>query len=229
MDFKAKVLDFVKHLTWSRLALYVVTATFAISAYTVWENRQNLFNRAGTSLNNTVDDFALDAPSKVGVGIVADFMARHPEVAMISVVDANPIANQRIVVYRAFNDRRVQANVEQRLAHNSSVGDGPLFTADHDNNKQVLSILNGEFTCSEVRPDSQLATSYPELLPMTPYSCRIPLPPSFGKATGWFSLLMAKPPATGEYYDRLKFESLMMSLNYYNLEVLKQGQLRSHR
>lgn len=223
IDFKTKVVDLVKTLTWTRLALYTVTALLAVSLYTVWENRQNLLTRVSTSLNSTVDDFILEAPTKVGVGIVTDFMKQHPAVQMITIVDANPIDNTRVIVHRSFNDQKVKAYIEARTGEYPRAGDGPLFTADADNNKIVLSILNGEFSCSPVREYSIFARAFPELAGKTTYQCRVPLPPSFGKATGWFSLLL-KEPLSAEEYDHIKIDSLLMSLNYYNLEVLKQAQ-----
>lgn len=222
-DFKTRALDFARTLTWKRLGLYAVAAFLALSMYTVWENRQNLFTRVSTSLNSTVDDFILEQPTKVGVGIVNDFLKQHPNVQMLTIVDANPIDNTRIIVHRAFNDGRVRTYVEERAAEIPRVGDGPLFTADADNNKIVLSILNGEFSCSLVTEYSIFARAFPDLMTSRTFQCRVPLPPSFGKATGWFSLLLAQP-LTAEEYDHIKIDSLLMSLNYYNLEVLRQAQ-----
>lgn len=227
-DWKHKALDIVKHLTWLRLILYVVAVVFAISAYTVWENRQNLFNRASISLNSTVDDFILEPPTKVGQGIIADFMKQHPDVVMLSIFDANPIDNTRTVIYRTFNDPKLRVYIDARVVETPHVGDGPLFTADTENNKHVLAILNGEFGCSDIRTTSMFARAYPEAAERAPYQCRIPLPPSFGKATGWFAIQLAHAP-NGDAYEQLKIEALLMSLNYYNLEVLKQAQAARDR
>lgn len=222
-DFKTKVIDFMTKMTWGRLALYVVTAAFAISMYTLWENRQQLFTTSSRSLNGTIDDFILETPGKVGEGMIRDFLKAHPSVLMISMIDANPIANERKVVYRDFNSARLKSTVETQVAINPTAGDGPLFNADETNNKQILAILNGEFTCSPVRPQGPFGRAYPDLNALNLYQCRVPLPPAFGKATGWFSLIMEAAPPSVEVYDQLKIESLLLSLNYYNLEILKQA------
>lgn len=220
MDFKQKVLEFFTHLTWPKFALYAVTAAFSISTFTIWENRQNLFTKIEMSFNNAVDDYKLHYPSKDGVGIISEFMRNNPEVLMLSIVDANPIDNDRIVVYRHYNDKRfAQYAGQARPVEVYMAGNPPLFTSDVENNKLILAMLRGEFYCIPSTQDQLLQRRYPSVALASPFQCRVPIPPSFGKATGWFELQLSDP--LDQSQDRLKVESLVMSLRYFETEVMR--------
>ena len=214
-DLKSKAFDFFSRLTWKRLIISIIAGAFAISMFTLYENRQTLFDQAKTGLNSTVDDLELKAPGKVGQALIQEFMKKHPEVLMLSLLDANPLSNQRIVVYRAFNSAQLEAEVLSQTLKVPTAGDGPLFTNDPENNKQVLAILNGEFYCSP--PTGILLTAFPEQGKLVKQQCRVPLPPSFGKATGWMTLHMRDWPMAS--YDLMKNDSLVLSLEYYRREV----------
>lgn len=217
MDIKNSLADFILNVTWSRLIKTVIAGLVVISLVVVYENRQVFFNKINAGLNNTVDDFELKPPRLEGQKIIAGFMNGNKEVVMLSVLDANPVTNRRNVVYRDFNDPKIKNVVDRYVLENPTIGDGALFTTDPINNKQILAILNGEFFCAENK-NSIISQAFPEAAKQIVYSCRVPLPPSFGKATGWITLHLNKWPL--DDYDRFKSDSLLMSLNYYNREVL---------
>lgn len=217
MDIKESVADFILHITWGKLIRTVIAGLVIISLIAIYENRQVFFNKINFSLNNTVDDFELKPPRLEGQKIIASFMNKNKEVVMLSVLDANPVTNRRNVVYRDFNDSKIKTLVDRYVLENPTVGDGALFTTDPINNKQILAILNGEFFCAENK-NSIITQAFPGAAKQVVYSCRVPLPPSFGKATGWITLHLNKWPL--EDYDQFKSDALLMSLNYYNREVL---------
>lgn len=213
---KNKIWEWFAHLTVKRLLISAVAGLVAIAGYTLWENRQKVFDNQTIKYNG---DYVLQKPGAEGNKVVGQFVNSHPEIVMVTLLDANPISNRRQVVSRWFNDPTVQSAVETITTANPTVGDGALFTADHENNKQVLAVLSGEFYCAP-SGGGIITQAFPEVAKKVKYSCRIPLPPAFGKATGWFTVHLSKWPL--DDLDRFKTDALTMSLTYYNAEILKQ-------
>lgn len=217
-DIKVKAFDFFTKLTWRRLLISFIAATFSITLYTVWENRQTLFDVGKTGLNGVVGDYPLNPPGKTGKAIVNDFLKRHPEVLMLSLLDADPETNTRKVIARFSLDQDVLSAIEQETKGLPGIGNGPLFTADPENNLQVLAIINGEFKCAKT--SGIVLRVFPEFSKRVVWQCRVPVPPAFNKATGWMTLHLSKWPLTADQEFDLKSDSLTMANDYYNREVL---------
>lgn len=223
-SLKEKILDYFFKLTIERLIISFLAAIMIIAALTLYENRQYVFRQTSVVVVNKAilptGDYSLVPPSPEGVIILDGYLAKNPEVLMLSVVDANQIENRRVTVHRAFSDLAVKTIVEKSTKSNPAIGSGPLFTTESENNIQILAVLNGEFYCTK---PSNIGSYVPEeIRGMIVYECRTPLPPAFGKATGWITLhLKSWPPIN---YDYFKSEALIFSLEYYNKEVLKAKQ-----
>jgi hypothetical protein len=214
-DLKSKVWEWFAHLTVKRLIISAVAGAIGIGGWTLWENRQHVFDRQAIKYDG---DYKLPPPSADAQVLVQAFVNLRPEIVMVTLLDANPVSNTRNVVHRWFNEAAVRESVERVTKVNPLAGDGALFTSDPENNKQVLAVLSGEFYCAPV--SGIILTAYPEVAKRVKYSCRVPLPPAFGKATGWFAVHLEKwPPAD---MDNFKSLALMMSLTFYNREILKQ-------
>jgi hypothetical protein len=214
------VLNFLRHLTWKRYWLAFVTVLTGIALYTLFENRQVALERVTPAMANFNDDIELSPPGPVGQRIIADFARKHPEIALITLIDADPVRNLRLIVYRHFSNDEVKRLVEAAEASGTS-GQGPLITSDEKNNRQVLAILSGEFYCTPVG-EGAFGQIFREAATKVTYSCRAPLPPAFGKSTGWFSIHITKWPVD-HGFDTLKFDALSMSLNYFNAEIAQRG------
>lgn len=223
---KEKLVDIFFKLTLPRALLSFFIVILVIFCVTIYENRQELFTKTASIVvvnkANPIPagDYGLYAPSPEGAALLDAYLKLHPDIVMLSVLDANQVQNRKTVVYRSFNDPAIKLLVEKEALVNPAIGDGALFTTDPDNNIQVLAILNGEFYCT--KPGGAIVNAFPDIKSTIAYQCRIPLPPAFGKATGWITLdLKGWPPKD---YDHFKTEALLLSLEYYNKEVLKAKQ-----
>lgn len=213
---KNKVWDWFAHLTVKRLAISALAGALTIAGWTLWENRQKVFESQSIRYNG---DYVLEKPSEKGQAIVSVFHKSRPEIVMITLLDANPVSNRREVVYRWFSDTATKTAVETQTSMNPTIGDGALFSQDPENNKQVLAVLSGEFYCAPAA-GGIINIAFPDVAKRVKFSCRVPLPPAFGKATGWFTIHLTKWPL--DDIDRFKTEALTMSLTYFNSEILKQ-------
>lgn len=217
-EYIDKGIALLKVLTWKRVSMAAVAGVIGLAGFTMFENRQQMYDRFNPQLY--AEDYPLVPPKAEGQKIIRDFMTRNPEVALITLIDADPVRNVRFPIYRAFNNEEVE-RVINAAAANGQRGDGPLFNNTESNNKQIIAIMNGEFFCTPVN-EGEFARLFPTLTTKIKYSCRAPLPPAFNKATGWFSMhLTGWPPKSG--FDNFKFDALNMSLAYFNAEIAKRS------
>jgi hypothetical protein len=145
------------------------------------------------------------------------------DIVIVGLIESDPVRNMRIPIYRFIKDDDVQRIVDE-AKERGATGIQPLFTENLSNNKQMLAIMSGEFNCGPVTEEGVLIT-FPKLKDKIVATCRVPLPPAFGQATGWIAIHLRKwPPTAG--LDQLKFDALNMSLAYFNLEIAKRGDIK---
>jgi hypothetical protein len=213
-----KLDSLLQHVTGKRVFLVLMLGLGLLFLYTAFEQRHVLYSKA--DLMSTNGDYVITAPSPVGQKLLKDLIAKYPNIAMITIIDADPVTNRRVPVARVFGNKEIQRLFEDVLAKNPKAGEGPLITADANNNAQVYAIMNGEFQCAPNK-NTILSNNFPGSDKLVTYSCRVPLPPAFGKATGWFTLQLSTWPE--ERIESLKVDALSMSLQYYSTEILKTG------
>ena len=210
-----KILDFLRTLTWKRYGISTIAVITGIVGYTLFENRQKVYDKMQPQLY--AEDYPLTAPGPVGKKILAELASKYPEIAIITIVDADPVRNQRIPVFRLFLDKDLEDIVKRVVGESTDKGNGPLFSSDEESNKQVIAIMNGEFACTPGMI-GEFVKLFPESKSIVKHSCRIPLPPAFNRATGWISLHFREWPV-GRGYDSIKYDALSASLAYFNAEI----------
>lgn len=209
-------------LTFYRLLLLIVFVAVFVTGYTLWENRQTLYNRA--SVIKITGDYELSVPTYKAKELLSTFVKTHPEVVFLGVIDADPIRNRRTPKYRVYGNYLVESIVGIAL-ESGVTGVLPLYSYDETNNKAVLSVMSGEFTCSPATPGSGLLFAMPELVPHIAATCRVPIPPAYNEATGWIALHLSTWPPKGGL-DNLKFDALNMAIAYYNIEISKKKDIK---
>lgn len=211
-----KIISWAMTLTWPKLIIAATAVVVGIAGLTLYENRQKVF--ADLQSARLTDDFKIEPPTKAGDEVFEAFLRSHPEVLMISLIDANPITNRREVVRRYFNNSDLKKVVLDAVAVNPGIGDGPLLTAEPQMNSQVLKILNGEFHCDPAAV-GPIFKAFPDAIRVVKYSCRVPLPPAFNRATGWLTLHLSKWPI--DDLERFKMAGLQLSQTYYYTDISK--------
>lgn len=209
-------------LTFARVMLFTLFIAVFITTYTLWENRQTLYNRA--SVVKITGDFELGIPGKDAKQLIDTFVATHPDILVAAVIDADPIRNRRIPRYRSYGNKQVEEIFAEALTYGMT-GIQPLYNSDELNNKQILSVMSGEFSCSPALQNSGVLQAMPSMSKYIVASCRIPIPPAYNEATGWIGIHLKKWPPSGGL-DSLKFDSLNMAIAYYNLEISKKSDIK---
>jgi hypothetical protein len=207
-EHKTKILTFISRLTIKRVIVIALAGVVGLAGLVVYENRQKLFD--STMKVVTLGDFVVDTPTEKQTALISTFMANHPEVLFITLVDADPVRNTRKVIHRFFNEDITRDYFAKIDKSRPGLGDGPLFTDSEANNAQVLSVANGEWFCSSTK-GGILEKQFPQIAEQVTQTCRAPLPPAFRKAGGWFSIHLKGNADMAS----LKIDSLTMSFLYF--------------
>lgn len=201
--------DILREVTGRRVFYTLLLAFGLLMIYAMFENRQRIYE--GVLREPIIGDYVLEEPGRQGKELLSRFVFANKNVAMVTIIDADPLNNRRIPIYRAFGDEQVRKFTDDAKV----TGEGPLFNNDSTNNSQMLAIMNGEMICGDVK-EGMFSKLFRGADQVINYTCRVPLPPAFRKTTGWISIHMYEKPTDVESF---KFNALTLSLTYYNMEV----------
>lgn len=204
--------DILHAVTLKRVLLTLLLSFGLLMVYAMYENRQRIYS--GILNDPVIGDYKLEHPTNRGKQALDDFVRRDKNIMLLTLIDADPLNNLRIPVYRSYGSEEVKRLIESS-GDSRAAGSGPLFNTDPKNNEQILALMNGEMTCSPVN-EGMFARMFDGVDRLVKYSCRVPLPPAFKKATGWFSIHLREMP---EDMAKFKYEALNMSSLYYNMEI----------
>jgi hypothetical protein len=118
--------------------------------------------------------------------LISKFMAQHIDsIAYLTMLEFDFINNLRVPVYRSFNNSGLERVINER--NGSGNGALPIFLANaQTNNLQMVSVLRGEAIC-EPYLSGGLGIKWPDLANLMHTSCRVPVPPAFGRGIrGYF-------------------------------------------
>jgi hypothetical protein len=153
--------------------------------------------------------------------MVAKFAKAHTEVAMVGVVSVNMTANQRTNLLRVYNDKVLEQVVAQRESKESipyNQRPFPLFSDNITQNTMISSLLAGEFTCSAT--DNAMFSPQYNLEERMKTSCRVPIPPFYGRFTGYLIMHSSRELSIYEV-EELKAASLRLSIDMYYTDIVR--------
>lgn len=149
---------------------------------------------------------------------VREFASDHSELAVVGVVSVDFSQNSRETVVRFFNDPAIEKQVTAQLHANAESPLPLLIPNDKINNDQIADLLNGEFTCSNAidgifvqlyNLDAQLRTV-----------CRVPVPPYYGRLTGYLVMYSKKEMSIYEK-DQLRAAAIRLAVDMYYQDVAR--------
>lgn len=209
----------IKAVTIQRVTLTVALLAAMLALSVVYEGRghivESVFINKQSAGHEILED--LSPSSKEAINA---FMNKHPEVALLSVVAIDLKRNQRVVVMRRFNDRALERNILAAEA-TKDYDNLPVFmTDDVSNNNQMISLINGEYSCAATDKGG-LAMTFPEKTKDLTISCRAPIPPAWSVGTvGYVSAHLHKEEDRASM-DRLKLDLMTLALYLYGNESSK--------
>lgn len=202
----------IKHVQQARFVEYLAAlavAMFIVSIVVLFEAKTLFFQR---QLAPTAFELVRPFPSRLvmtetSYQYMVDFTEQHPEIAAVGLVAVDLSENTRTTLVMLYNDK--QAEERSATAVPSTV---PLFTSDPVNNTEMASLLNGEFGCFPSR-HSAMASSL-KIVELLETSCRVPVPPYYGRLTGYLVFYTRGELSIYEV-EELRRDALKLSVNMY--------------
>ncbi len=205
--------DMIDALTWGRVGLLSLLASFLITLLIVFENRTFLFNKifSDIPLEHITVPWELSETSKTEL---QELINSQPLLVGTLVKEVNLKKNRRILKYWHSSDINVRYSVATTIA---TLLPQAFFTADRADNVQMLAVLNNEFKCVPTT-DTIYMKIIPDLHKSVPYLCRLAVPPYAGQFAGFITLFLARAPSQIET-DALKIELTRISIEMYLRDI----------
>jgi len=203
---------FLRYVTPIKTFLLVVTVFAMMTAAVIWENRQSVYNKV-MDVDAKGDIRALALSEKSRARLDALVTRKSSYVIAGTAMGINIALNTRSVIYRVFNDKELELRIRTVDAREGI--DLPLFSSNEIQNKQVLSLLRGEFSCSRspsIPGDSRYGSVISDKVTTT---CRVPIPPAYGHLMGYIVFFLSREPTDNEI-DELRSDAYTISMAIYN-------------
>lgn len=183
-----------KVITWLNLKkvfLLALVSLCAILLFAGYENRVRIVEEVGGQAKVT-------AKFKVSADLqdrIKTYVNSSSLITTMTVLSADLKINERDIVYR-YSDSAVLNELWEKKFRETGTA-RPIFTKDTQNNSQMVSVVNGEFSCTPYA-ETVNAGIVPEAAKLTPVICRVSLPPYYGEFSGYITLSLVKVPTDAE-------------------------------
>lgn len=217
MKFRS-LLESGQRIMFLELLATVTLAVLLVSIFILYEAKTAVIQRyivpdTQVAVVPSAERLALSSASREAV---YEFAHARPEIAVVGVVAVDLKENTRTSLMRVFNDKEIEKRV---MDADKSVPSGPfpLFTADVTGNAEITALLSGEFTCST--EDVTVFIQKYNLGDKLKQVCRIPVPPYYGRLTGYL-VLYSKAEMSIYEKDRLRSAVTRLALDIYRNDVV---------
>lgn len=220
MSFKP-LMDFIRVLSWQKLAQATIFVILIISAWAFWENRATIYNSLKVGARVESDEPLVIQLSRPTQAYLETTLARSKDtIAAIQIINVNFKKNSRSSAYFIFNDAELK-NAYNIFAE-SKLSDIPLFTESEINNQRLINLINGDFVCIDFK-DAPSSKIYPNVAKNISTVCSISIPPYYGRFSGFLNIYLIKKPQNEElvYIRQLSRD---ISLRIYELDIDKTNQ-----
>lgn len=202
----------LRHITPTRTILLIIASMTTIVSVVLWENRQDFYTRVtNIFVPDTSPPLVLTDDARYKIESMLSRKSQYVVSATVASVSVQ--LNKKTFIYRAFTDRDVESVV--KLADQNEGYSAPVFTNNEQTNRQVLSLIRGEFSCSKIIPTGSDSRFGRFLGGRIQYTCRVPIPPSYGNLIGFVVFHLSREPSEQEL-DELRLESYTISMHIYN-------------
>lgn len=214
----------VKTITLNKVIVWGVTASILVVGYTIFEQRKVLYNfifedaPAVVALKST--SFTVSEQTKTAVKTL---VVGEDNIAAIIILSADIRNNYRNTIFWFSDDSSIQRSLDALyLNRNAKI---PLFSSDQKNNEEIVSVINGEFTCTKY-DDAANKSIFPGLKDKFPFICRTSLPPYYGQFSGYIAFVLHSLPDTTAL-DKIKSEAISLATEIYFRDILTTGNARN--
>ena len=210
----------VTAITFKKVLIWALAGTIGVIGYTAYENRSDLFlatklGKGPIAAGNPVGSTFIvgnDTKSKI-----SEFVKNEKSIVGLTVVSVDIRMNTRNQLF--FYADKAEKNPPS-LEPLTSFIRLPMFTKNDDNNRQMVKLINGEFTCAPYTSGTSLVlAASPKANPDVVTICRASLPPYYGHFSGFVSVLLNTDPDVEEQV-RLKHVIEALAIEIYFRDVI---------
>lgn len=176
----------VRTISFTRVVIWLLTATIGIVGYTFFEHR-----------NDLIDATKKFGAERVGISFkisnqsllkIQDLVKNNNSIVGVVVIAADLRLNLKTVVaYEGYDKNNNQIVSSDSLRHLA------FFNKSVDNNRQMVHMLDGDFFCLPFE-HSQLKYVLFNTNSSATYVCSVSLPPYYGNFSGFISVLLNAYP-----------------------------------
>lgn len=204
----------ISWITFKKVFLLALIALVSIMLLTLFEGRKTLIGLWGNDDTSPVE-IQLNISSSMKKRFET-LVIRSDEIVGVTVVSANLRTNQRTTIHWFIDDAVVEEAYTEFIKTRGAIT--PIFNTDQNNSEQMVSVINGEFSCSKIE-DTPSFRVVPRLVSRVSNVCRIGLPPYYGDFNGYVSFLLKKP-ATDQ--DEIRVEAVRLANDLYRESIVNR-------
>lgn len=211
------LIKLVTFMTWPRFLKTTATLIFAISMWTLFENRQSVYTGLIASKGSVT---MIEAPvGEATVKAVNEILSKAAgKVVAVQFVSVDFKTNTRATVY--FESTNANMNMVMSNFQNRKLTDTAFFNQDTQNNERNTAIINGEFICSKL-VDIAVFQRAPQLRDYSDIVCSVSLPPYPGFFSGYVNIYI-KGSLVGDELADIRTAARKLAIVAYDLDVRKQ-------
>lgn len=168
-----------KALSFPRIIKLFLIFIFGIFFFSLFERRALLFTALLEPLveRRTEPFQPAFTLSDSNIDEINTILFDHPGVNAVAVLSIDLRLNTKTVVYKNFDKKLVDIGVRIPTV-------SPLFTENGQMNNRTVFLMGGDVYCMVSTPEN-LGSILQGLNLVVPYSCAIPIPPTYGDFSGW--------------------------------------------
>ena len=202
--------QFLKILSWGKIAQFFTFMVFAFLTWAVYENKQSIYNYVTQTKLSKISPVINKLSSKSTNEIDA-IVKKSDIIVAIQVLFVDFQQNARVPIYTYSDDPQLTAIYTEFT--NRSVGLLPLFTADVNNNKSIIDLINGEYSCYSFDKSFSYKV-LPTASNFIKVACGHGVPPFYGRFSGMVVIYLNREP-TPEESDQIRNIAKSLSHDVY--------------
>jgi hypothetical protein len=186
-DFIKDVKSITRALSFLRIIKLFAISIIIIVMYSIHERRTDLFNLIlepiiVKSTEPVVSSFVI---SNENASELSRMLQKMPAVIGIAVISVDVRQNLKTIKLKILDKK-----LDEKLDHLPD--QSPLFTENGEMNNRTVILMSGEIYCM-ASSKGNLGSILPGLDVIVPFSCSVPIPPSYGDFSGWIFVGFDRP------------------------------------
>lgn len=201
----------VQIITLKKVIIWALAGTVGVLGYTIFENSKTVYSLiTGETYKTNNVLFKISEPSRI---VLKKFVDELPIISSLIILNVDIRHNQRIPIYWYSSDTIIQRTLNANYA--DRIVRIPAFSSNEKNNAEIVSMLNGEFTCNR---NAEIINIIASAADKFTYLCSMSLPPYYGQFSGYMIITLKTLPDRSTL-DLIKLEMTTVATDVYLRDI----------